>query len=211
MEGIERRLVELNEILLKMATSRNGTVDPKLIEQAQLSIAGGVSTGAGNDTVIINNQETDNCNCPPGPEGPPGPIGETGPKGDQGEQGPPGEAGPEGPPGPRGPKGPKGDPGECECTCKTVLVDDDYDVQQDDCYIGVNAEIPTTITLPINVSNGTMIIVKSEMGPPVGNRKVKIVVEDGSDIDGTASITLQSPYECLYVIYRDGWHVISQD
>ena len=45
---------------------------------------------------------------PVGPEGPQGPIGETGPAGSQGPQG---EKGPEGPVGPQGPKGDTGDSG----------------------------------------------------------------------------------------------------
>ena len=78
MNRMDARLVELNELLLKMST---GYRPPKeVIDQAQQVVSGAsikVDTGVGNDTVVINENGED-CKCPPGPQGPTGPQGEIG-------------------------------------------------------------------------------------------------------------------------------------
>jgi hypothetical protein len=79
----------------------------------------------------------------------------------------------------------------------------------DDYYIGVDSTGPTTIQLPANISNCLQIIVKAEMGPPLGNRKVTITTTDGSTIDGNTSYVMTVPYESVEVLYRGGnWHKI---
>ncbi len=124
----------------------------------------------------------------PGPEGPPGPAG------------PQGEVGPQGPPGP----GSGGDP-----IYNTVLIDDDYIISQDDAYIGVQSRKPIDILLPTHPEQGTLYVVKLEMGAPIGNRKVTIITDNGETIDGQTSLVLQQPYEYVSLIYRgSAWHVI---
>lgn len=139
----------------------------------------------------------------PGPQGESGPQGPPGPKGEPGEKGEPGPAGPQGLPGPSGPV--SGDP-----IYNTVLVDDDYTVLQEDAYIGVKSTKPVTIKLPTDLIEGTVYVIKLEMGAPIGNRKVTIKSLDSSvRIDGSLSVVLQNPYESISIIYRNNvWYKI---
>lgn len=139
---------------------------------------------------------------PPGPPGPEGPVGPAGPAGADGAPGPAGADGAQGPPGPPGPS--SGDP-----VYNTTLIDDDYIISQDDAYIGVQTKKPIDILLPTDPEQGTLYIVKLEMGAPIGNRKVKIITDNGVTIDGQSSIVLQEPYEYVSLIYRgNGWHIV---
>lgn len=235
MDSLERRLVELNEALMNL--SQGKPVPDELLAQAQKVVAGAkFDLGPGNDTVIINQQgDNDGCVCPPGPPGPPGPAGPPGPQGEQGppgpigpqglpgesgEQGPQGPEGPPGPPGeqgqsgPPGPIGPPGPPGECTCKCKAIVVGEDYFVQEDDYYIGVNSNGPVTIFLPIDCTECRQLIIKAEMGPPLGNRKITITAFDGSSldfptIDGESAYIMEVPYESVTLLCRGGfWHIV---
>jgi hypothetical protein len=187
MDSMDRKLVELNDALIKLSMGE-GTPSPKAIEKAIQVLSGGynVDMGPGNDTVIINNQGDKNgCECPPGPPGPPG---------EQGEQGPPG------PPGP---------PGECSCKCSKTLVTEDYTATCDDFYIGVNSDLPVTITLPSDCEDCCELVIKAEMAPPLGNRKVTILPPDDKLIDGTGGVILTVPYSSVRVICRGGnWWTI---
>lgn len=140
---------------------------------------------------------------PPGPPGPPGPQGETGSAGPQGEAGP---AGPQGETGPAGPPGQStGDP-----IYNTILIDEDYTIKQEDAYIGVNSAEPVSILLPNDILEGSVYVIKLEMGPPIGNRKVTVKPESStSKIDGNSSFILKRPYESITVIHRGGnWFII---
>lgn len=139
---------------------------------------------------------------PPGSQGPAGPQGDPGPQGDRGEQGPVGNTGEIGPPGPPGPPGPAGD-------SNTILIHSDYYATEDDFYIGVESDGPSTVHLPIDVEDGCQIVVKAEMKPPLGNRKITILTQDGSKIDGSISYVIQVSYECVWLIKRgENWHII---
>ena len=212
MDPARRRLVELNEALLKLSLGEK--LDEKILTQARQVLSGGteIDTGPGNDTVIVNQGANNDCECPPGP---PGPQGEPGPQGPQGEPGPPGPPGPSGEQGPQGEPGsigPIGPPGECSCKCKTVLVSQDYTATVDDYYIGVNSLGPTRISLPCDPSDCQQIIVKAEMGPPLGNRKITIVPCEDSTmcmIDGELDYVIEVPYQSVHLIYRGGnWWII---
>lgn len=215
MDGHERRLIELQQALLEL--TKGNPPNEQMLKNAQLQIAGGkvpINTGAGNDTIIINEGD---CNeCPPGPPGPPGPQGEVGPPG---EQGPPGDTGPQGPPGPpgepgidgeQGPIGPPGPPGECTCKCQAVVVSQDYTATLDDYYIGVNSTGPVTITLPTDPTDCQQIIVKAEMGPPLGNRKVTIVAGNSGLIDESDKYVIEVPYQSVKLISGENndWWII---
>ena len=195
MDSLERKLVELNQALLSLQLGK--PVDDELIKQAQYFIAGGgkIHTGPGNDTVIINQGDNNGCECPPGPPGPQGPPGPTGATGPQGE------------PGPVGPPGP---PGECSCECQAIVVSQDYTATLDDYYIGVNSTGPVTITLPPDPTGCQQIIVKAEMGPPLGNRKITITTSDGSLIDGEEEYVMEVPWQSVKLITGgdDGWFII---
>jgi hypothetical protein len=109
-----------------------------------------------------------------------------------------------GPAGEQGPPGPPGPAGECSCNCSTILISEDYIANSNDCYIGVNSNSDVTILLPENPSDGTIIIVKAEMGPPLGNRKVTVETFDTSIIDGNGSYVMTIPYESVTLLYRGG-------
>lgn len=174
---------------------------------------------------------------PPGPVGPAGPAGE-GTQGPAGPQGPAGQDGVSvtdaqignptgellitlsdgtvidagdvvGPQGEQGPPGPQGPAGKCDCDeYATKVVDSSYKATLEDFYIGVNSEKPTTITLPSKPPNGVIIIVKAEMKPPLGNRKVTITTDDGTLIDGYENCIIQVSNETVRLIFRDGWRII---
>lgn len=212
MDSMERRLIELNEALLNLAKGK--ATDEKLLLQATRVLAGGtypdISTGAGNDTVVINGNH--DCDCPPGPPGQSGYSGYSGFSGINGESGISGysgESGYSGYSGYSGFSGAQGDAGEC-CCQNSIVVDDDYDVEPDDYYIGINSTKPVTITLPTDVEDCITKIIKAEMDAPMGNRKVTITTSDGSLIDDSESVILQSPFETITVVYRGGnWHIVS--
>lgn len=127
-----------------------------------------------------------------------------------GPPGPPGPPGPQGDPGPPGPQGEPGAQGECSCNNNTTLINTSYTVQNpEDYYIGVNSDKPVTITLPQNSADGYQIVIKLEMGPPIGNRKVTVTTSDGSLIDDVTQVILKTPYQSIWLIRRGGnWHVI---
>jgi len=151
---------------------------------------------------------------PTGPQGEQGAQGEKGEKGDQGEtgsQGPRGEPGPEGAAGPQGEPGPPGPPGPSSSTpiVDTVLTRSDYYATETDCYIGVDSKEPTTIHLPADPEDGRIIIIKAEMKPPLGNRKVTVVGQNGALIDGYSEYTISVSNESVTVIFRGGnWYII---
>lgn len=202
MNGLERKLVELNEALLNL--SKGVPVSDDILTRAYQVVAGAsIDTGPGNDTVIINQGDNDGCKCPPGPTGPTGPAGDTGP---QGPTGPAGEQGPQGEPGPIGPTGPAG---ECTRNCSKIMVTEDYTASCNDFYIGVNSVNPVTITLPDDCKDCCDLVIKAEMGPPLGNRKVTITTNDGSFIDGLSTYVIEVPYQSVHVICRGGeWWII---
>lgn len=227
MSGHDRRLVELQQALLNLREGK--PVDPKLLQNAQLQIAGAripINTGSGNDTVIINNQGDDCNECPQGAtgatgiQGPTGSTGATGPIGPSGEQGATGSSGATGPQGEVGPigatgatgeqgaTGPIGATGECSCRCQAILVYQDYAATLDDYYIGVNSLGPTTITLPPNPGSCFEIIVKAEMGPPLGNRKITIITSDGSTIDGETDYIIEVPWQAVHLVYATNWNIV---
>lgn len=139
-----------------------------------------------------------------GPPGPPGPPGE---QGTEGEQGPKGDTGPQGDPGPPGPPGPRGESINCD---NIALTNKDYSVKPDDYYIGVNSTKPVSVILPTSPQEGKIYIIKLEMQPPVGNRKVTLK-GNGKLIDGQSSVILENAYESITIIFRgDGWYIISQ-
>lgn len=138
--------------------------------------------------------------------GPPGPQGEIGPQGPQGEIGPQGLQGLQGPQGPQGQQGPAY---EGDLTLDNTWIKSDYTVQELDCYIGVKSSSPITIKLPTG-TDGRLLIIKLEMGPPIGNRKVTIIPKSIDFIDGGNSLTLQNPYEAISLVYRgNSWNIIS--
>lgn len=200
MDSNERMLIELQQLILQ---KRFGLPLAQQIQGGVLGSSSNFSGCKGSDDDIINIQTS-------GEAGPPGPPGPSGPPGDTGPQGPPGETGAQGTQGEPGAVGPPGPPGECDCKCKTILVTQSYTASSNDYYIGVTSSKPVTITLPSYPGDCQEIIVKAEMGPPLGNRKVTITTNDDSFIDDEANYILEVPYESVRLISRGGnWHIIS--
>lgn len=161
--------------------------------------------------VVVSNSGSAGPPGPPGPAGPTGPQGEPGPQGIQGERGEQGEKGETGEQGPSGPQGPTGNPGWCEgCYNNTVLAGSTYYCEPDDFYVGVNSKEPTTVYLPTGIADGKIIIVKAEMTPPLGNRKITIRTTDNTLIDNYADVIIQVSNESRTMIYRgQAWHIIN--
>ena len=90
----------------------------------------------------------------------------------------------------------------------TTLIKQDYTATLNDFYIGVDTETSATITLP-ECADGKQYVIKAEMKPPIGKRKVRIVSEDGSKFDGYSDHTLHVSHDALWVIRRgEQWHII---
>lgn len=232
MDTHHRKLIELNQALLKLHYGEK--ISDDLLQQAQYAIAGGIDTGPGNDTVIINQGANNGTQCVQGIQGTQGlqgiggdaqgtqgiqglqgTDGAQGTQGIQGIQGPGGESGTPGSQGLQGldgPVGPIGPPGKCTCECKAILVSEDYSADSSDYYIGVNSDGPTVIELPCDVRDCLEIIVKAEMGPPLGNRKITIIPCQDSTackIDGEDSYVIEVPYQSVNLIYRGGnWWIV---
>jgi hypothetical protein len=135
-----------------------------------------------------------------------GPQGEQGEQGEKGNQGETGEQGVQGDPGPQGPVGPSGATGGNP----TTLTGSTYESTNDDFYIGVDSREPTTIYLPKSPLDGKIIIVKAEMAPPLGNRKITIKSLDDALIDGYSEYVIHTSNESVTMIYRvHGWYIIS--
>lgn len=92
---------------------------------------------------------------------------------------------------------------------KTRTIDSTYHSASDESYIGVASEKPITVYLPENPSNGKIIIVKAEMTPPLGHRKITISTSDGTKIDGynDTIINVSHDYKC-FIFNNNGWHII---
>lgn len=207
MNTSDQRLLELNQILTHLSKNRDSLTHGQ-IETIRQSISGNSLPPGISSTVLqqgaINDTPTPHDSA--GPTGPTGPTGATGATGPTGPSGPSGATGPTGEP---GPTGPSGSSGNCACQCQATLVSQDYTATLDDYYIGVNSSGPTTITLPPNPTGCYEIIVKAEMGPPLGNRKITIVTSDGSLIDGDSNYIIEVPYQSVKVLYRgSAWHII---
>jgi hypothetical protein len=183
MDSTMKRLVELQQLIARQRFAMTVGAPAAMLQQISAS---GINSD-GNDNINININDDCDTPCPPGPEGPPGP---------------PGPEGPEGPPGPPGPSG------EC-CKCSAILISNDYIASCDDYYIGVNSTGPVMIILPDSCKDCVELIIKAEMGPPLGNRKITIETVDGSKIDGLDKFIMENPYESLRLIYRGGnWHIV---
>ncbi len=207
MDDLEKRLIELKDALRKY---RAGAISyEEAVQKSQQKYIDKLLASPGDDTIIINQTGQANCVCPPGPPGPPGPQGEKGDTGEQGPPGPQGEKGDKGETGEQGPPGPPGANGTCNSSCAAILVSGDYVASCNDYYIGVNSNNSVTVTLPPDCNSCCQIVVKAEMGPPLGNRKITITTSDGSFIDGANNYIMSIPYESVQLICRGGdWHIV---
>lgn len=221
MDGLRRTLIEMNDLLTQ--SRRDARYNDQMIQGQILRI----NSDDGDDLTIINQNFGgigNECNpCPPGATGYTGSAGYTGSRGDigftgsagssspgyTGSQGPDGSPGYTGSQGQLGPIGYTGSAGADAQQCTAILVSQDYTVNVGDYYIGVNSDGSVTITLPGSPPDCIEFIIKAQMGPPLGNRKVTITTSDGSTIDGGTDYTLVIPYQSVNVISQGGnWWII---
>ena len=89
------------------------------------------------------------------------------------------------------------------------MITNDYQATDADYYIGVDSKEPVTITLPENCSNCQEIVIKAQMGPPLGNRKVTILAQPGSYIDDKQSYVISVPFGFVRLICQNNnWYII---
>jgi hypothetical protein len=207
MDPLSRQLIEIYNRLYAINQDSGSINDSLLNSQNQI-----ISTTDQNSVSSQRLQQgaSDDSTQPPGPTGPSGPTGPTGETGATGPSGPPGPTGATGATGSTGPTGPSGPSGNCTCQCQTTLVSQDYTAALDDYYIGVDSVGPVTITLPADNANCQQIVIKAEMGPPLGNRKITVVPGAINQfIDGDTSYDIVVPWESVTLISRGGnWYKI---
>lgn len=114
-----------------------------------------------------------------------------------------GTKGDKGDKGVKGDKGDRGLPGRSYAH-KAIVIYQDYTVTPEDFYIGVDSTGPVTITLPEDYTDCGEIVIKSEMRPPLGNRKLTLVATNGSLIDGYPSHINETSNAAIRLIYRGG-------
>jgi len=96
-----------------------------------------------------------------------------------------------------------------EHPCRAILVTTDYTALTSDYYIGVKSSGPVNVFLPDNPEDCIQLVIKADMGPPLGTRKVTIVAQGTSTIDGDSTRVLTVPYESVNLISQgNSWHVI---
>ena len=95
------------------------------------------------------------------------------------------------------------------CILPAKVISESYQVQPDDCYIGVLNTQSIEIYLPQNPPLGKMLIIKAQQ-KQIGNKKIYIVTQNGDKIDDGDEVVLQSPYESITLIFNDSWHITGQ-
>jgi hypothetical protein len=99
--------------------------------------------------------------------------------------------------------------GRGTCGRTTTVTTPTYYGTADEFYIGVSSDKASTIYLPAAAADGRIIIVKAEMKPPLGNRKVSITTTDDSKIDGYESADITVSHGKMILIRNNGnWFVI---
>ena len=90
-----------------------------------------------------------------------------------------------------------------------ISISKNYTTTKDDYYIGVDTEKPVTITLLPDAEDGQEYVIKAEMKPPIGKRKITIGTIDESTIDGYSSHVIYVSHDYVRLFRRGGnWHVI---
>ena len=92
----------------------------------------------------------------------------------------------------------------------TTTIRSDYHARDGDAYIGICSEKVLTVYLPPAARDGQIIVVKAEMKPPLGNRKINIATTDGSTIDGYSEDCITVSHGSKTFIRNNGnWFIIS--
>ena len=92
---------------------------------------------------------------------------------------------------------------------KTRTITSTYYSSADEFYIGVFSEKPITVYLPATPADGKIVVVKAEMTPPLGHRRITISTTDGSTIDGYSDAVISVSHGSKSFIYNsNGWRII---
>jgi hypothetical protein len=92
---------------------------------------------------------------------------------------------------------------------RTTTATTTYYSTADEFYIGVSSEKPVTVYLPAAAADGKIIVVKAEMRPPLGSRKVNIATTDGSKIDGYSDASINVSHGYITLIRNNNeWYII---
>jgi hypothetical protein len=131
-------------------------------------------------------------------------------QGNIGDSGPTGVTGPIGPTGSRGPTGytgPTGVPGYP--SSRTLVGSTPFYATTADQYLGVVYSGAVSIYLADGIDNQG-IVVKDERGT-AASQNITIIPDTGENIDGMASIKVNTDYGSATLWYRSGtWHVIGR-
>ena len=92
----------------------------------------------------------------------------------------------------------------------TYITTSSYTITENDYYIGVNYAGAVTITLPSGADEGTVYIVKDELGEASkGTNRYITILPLGSDkIDGRDRAILAYDFGSLTFVYRNSWRVV---
>jgi hypothetical protein len=91
----------------------------------------------------------------------------------------------------------------------SIVISKNYTTTEEDYYIGVDSEKPVSITLLPDAKDGQEYVIKAEMKPPVGKRKITISTIDNSTIDGYSFYTICVSHDRVRLFRRDSnWYVI---
>lgn len=93
----------------------------------------------------------------------------------------------------------------------TIVTSNSYSIKPSDYYIGVNYSGAVSLTLPLNMKEGKMFVVKDELGEASrGTNRYITVLPSGNDtIDGQDRVILAYDYGSLTFVYRNNiWRVI---
>jgi hypothetical protein len=86
----------------------------------------------------------------------------------------------------------------------TLVETPTYTVNDEDYYVGVNYNGPTTITLPATPSSGRMIIIKDESG----NAEINPITVEGTVDNDTGGFIIQINNGAIQLLYRHGWRIV---
>jgi len=186
MDSVERRLIELNDALIQICLKGKEAIP--FAQQAMNNVRTSLSNSRDNYIVTSDDDININFNCNNNTTNPDDPQ----------------------------------QPPECNCCIQNTIIYEpeenpneiyNYSLSASTYYLGIrNAYGPTNVILPeaSNELNKCPVkIIKLEMGPPIGTRRVTISSSDGALIDGQSDYILQTPYECVTLIHSgDDWFVI---
>jgi hypothetical protein len=83
-----------------------------------------------------------------------------------------------------------------------------YQVNNDDDYIGVSADVPVTIVLPQLPSDGKKLIVKDE-GNQINTYNITIQAGIGKSVENSTSITMSSNHQSFSFFYNgSNWYIV---